>query len=83
MGAPHKVMGPVASTPGFTTGNVVKIISDECNPFFKESDIVGTIIESFVDIDIDSLERIEKVFVLWSDSSSGWHSVKFLQPIPT
>ena len=74
-------MGPVACTKGFEVGKVVRIHSDECNPHYKSPDLVGTVIENFVDIDIDTLKRTEKVFVLWSDGSSGWYSIKFLEPI--
>lgn len=74
-------MGPPASTKGFKKGCVVKIKSDECNPYFKECDMLGTVIDTYVNIDIKTLNRTEKVYVLWSDGTSEWVPIYLLSSV--
>ena len=75
------MMGPPASSKGFEKGNIVKIRSDECSPYFKEKDMIGTVIDTYVNIDIKSLNRSERVYVLWSDGSSDWIPVYLLTSV--
>lgn len=69
------MMGPIAHTPKFSPGNLVKM---------KTADHglgIGTIVDNFVDFHINSGSRSEQVLVLWSEGCSLWMDIKRLELI--
>ena len=64
-------MGPARYTEKFSPGTIVsRKNSEDCH--------IGTVIDNFVDIVINTGKRIEKVYVLWSDGTSEWISISSL-----
>lgn len=63
------MMGPASFTKKFAPGTMVKAA-------FGEQDYkIGTIIDNWVDIAIDSGYRTEKALVLWEEGAYEWISV--------
>lgn len=81
-------MGPPASSPGFEPGKIVKIkkrlsrASSHQNSFVYRwqdySEKIGTIIEMYVNISIDSGARVEKALVMWNDGNTLWVPISVL-----
>ena len=62
------MMGPSAPTPGFRSRVLVK-------PIWSDS-MLGTIVEVKVDIHLNSLERNERILVMWDTGEIRWVPIK-------
>jgi len=65
------MMGPLAYNQKFKPGTLV-VINPSTAVFHDKRNEYGTVIDNFVDIDIESGKRQEKVLVMWPDASSDW-----------
>ncbi len=64
-------MGPIGFDQRFKPGTLV-VINPSTMTHHKNRRDFGTIIDNFVDINLDTGCRTEKVFVMWPDADTEW-----------
>ena len=64
-------MGPIGFNQKFKPGTMV-VLNPSTAVYHKRRSDYGTIVDNFVDIEIQTGKRTEKVLVMWPDSSTEW-----------
>ena len=75
------MMGPISFDPRFSPGTLV-IVDPGTSVYNKHRDSFGTIVDNFVDIEIKTGKRTEKVLVMWPDSSTNWLYLHHVMLVP-
>lgn len=73
------MMGPLQHSLEYSPGTLVKYENREIHQ--SKGCRIGTIIENFVDVVIESGKRTEKAYVLWEDGTGEWVFISLLSPI--
>ncbi len=76
------MMGPIGFNKKFKPGTLV-LINPAGSLFHSNRSDIGTIIDNFVDFNLTSGKRTEKVLVLWPDSSTEWLNIDQVLLVPT
>lgn len=64
------MMGPIEHSREFSPGVMVLYVNKRV--LRTEPRKIGTVIDNFVDFEIESGNRTEKAYVLWNDGSTEW-----------
>ena len=65
------MMGPLAYSDDFGPGALVRFTADVGNR-------IGTVIDNFVNVDLEDGHRTEQALVLWPEDSIEWVSIRLL-----
>ena len=65
------MMGPLGFNQNFRPGRLV-LINPSTAVHHDQRDELGTIIDNFVDFELDTGKRTERVLVMWPDSTTDW-----------
>tara|TARA_Y100001938_G_C8046686_1_gene409317 strand:- start:824 stop:1051 length:228 start_codon:yes stop_codon:yes gene_type:complete len=73
------MMGPLPHSQEFSPGKMVIYVNKKI--LRTETRRIGTVIDNFVDVVLETGNRTEKAYVLWDDGTAEWVPTYLLVPL--